>query len=274
MSSEFIIKDGFVTKLEVRSRETMPLKHFMSQLTSYEPLALSPLPDNTKYIAVSPDSDENKITIFIVTETPPQRRPILYNNQNYNLVFPYERFWFAIEGTRNAGIGNTGRVLYNARNWGYLWGNTPFVNLDTPSTNGRMPNVYGNSNVCFGVNNVNSQQAFGNYIGEVMNKFYTSPFNDDLSYPFAYSTLTEWEEKSEDPTVWREWTWIWQELKSTAEMVQEGRETFPTTLPDGPGDVIPEIRPIPTFANLQTWWNSLETDAQQRFAAFVESVDV
>ena len=263
MPFEYIIKDGFAERREIGAVQRIALEDFIPAVTTYMPIEMSPLPDNTKYIRMAPGASEDQIQMHLITETPPQRRDIMFEGNTYKISLPYERFWFVVNGQKTFTRG-TQSILYNATNWGYLWANHPMVILNDIATWGHMPNVYPESNVCFGMNNVNVQQAFGHYVNSVINTFYTSPFNHDLSYEWPYRNMRLWQEASEaNPNAWSTWTGIWEQQKSMTELTN--RITFIPTLPDGPGEVVPEIRPTPTFSNIQNWWSQLSDDAKARF---------
>ena len=267
MSYEYVIKNGFVERREVGVVQTIPLEDFVPAVTTYVPIELAPLPDNTKFIKMAPGQGEDQIRVYLITETPPQKRDILFDRQTFKISLPYERFWFVIDGQKTFSQGRQ-TVVYNARNWGYLWSKTPMLNLESEATWGHLPNVYPASNVCFGMNNVNAAQAFGHYVNTVMNTFYTSPFNHDLSYDWPYRTMEEWAEASEqNGAVWMHWP-LWNDMKPMSQFVSE--QGFTPTMPDGPGEVVPAIRPIPTFSNIQNWWNELSEEAQMRFRAVLD----
>ena len=276
MPYEYIIKDGFVKRREVIEEQDILLEDFIPAVTTYMPIEMSPLPHNTRYIKMAPGSSEDKITLFIITEDQPSVRNIKFNSHTnlFRLALPYERFWFIVEGTKQF-TGGQQSILYNARNWGYMWSNQPMVNIQSPAVRGWLPNVYPESNVCFGANSVNARQAFGHYIDAVKQVFWDSIFNHDLSYDRAYATFEEWQEATdEDPNVWTRWNHVWDTLKPMNEIFNNGRlnqsDQFPETLPDGPGEPIPPVRPSPTFTNVQNWWNGLTPDAQNRFRAVLD----
>ena len=269
MPYEYVIKDGFVERREVMEGGRIPLEDFIPAVTTYMPLEMSPLPDNTKYMKVQPGGSEDSVTVFIITETPPQRRDIQFNNTTYKISLPYERFWFVVSGTKTYTAGRQS-VVYNARNWGYMWSNQPMVNLESLATWGHLPNVYPESNVCFGMNNINAQQAFGHYVNSVINTFWSSPFNHDLSYEWPYNSMQEWQAASnENPNVWSTWQGIFAQMSPMSQFLSSNH--FPTTLPDGPGERVPEIRPVPTFSNIQVWWENLSDDAKARFRAVLNA---
>ena len=272
MSTRYIVEGNLAVRETVTRTEAVPLDKMLENLTAYQPLELSPTPHNMRSITVKPRANMQLQAQIIIGHDPMKRRishkqcPASSNRRiakSYNLQFPYGLFWFALHGNKLAGIEGES-IVWNPRGWGYVWMKEPFVDLDQEGWTPRMPNIFGDSRICFGHNSVNGSLPLGHYIDQSIATFWTSEFNQDLENGFPYSTLKDWENAPDDD--WPNWS-IWQQdslaLSDKFKRFEDEMD-WQNPVPANAGSNIPPLPTYATFDNLDTWISDLTNDQRLR----------
>ena len=261
MPYELVIQGGLVEEREYTRRNTMPLKDFLPHLTSYTAFELMPLPTGLKYLKVTPN--DTTLSTSLIVEVPPAITMIRFKDGyadsnaetlTYHIGLPYQYFYFRMNS--NQMFTATGeQVVWTPEYWGVVWGNQPLTSLDVPAAPAGLPNCYDSGEVCHGTVSVDASDKLGVWVDTAVNTFLTSEFNRDLSYPWPFDSMAEWERHTErDAMDYLNWTWfdgaptLRQKLQRFNE--NDWPDLKPSRMDDEP---IPEIRNAPSFYNVQEW---------------------
>jgi len=272
-TTRYIVEGNLAIRETVTRTEGVPLDKMLENLTAYQPLEILPTPRNMRSIKVSPRPGMQLRAQVIVGHDPTKRRithkmcPASSNRRlpkSYLLQFPYGLFWFALLGNRLPGLeGDT--IVWTPQGWGYIWMKEPFNNLNQLGWAARMPNMYGDSRICFGANSINGSLPLGSYIDQSVNTFWTSEFNQDLENRWPYDTMKQWEDAPDGD--WENWA-VWSNGlgKPVRDMMKRFDEDMDWTDPVADSVSLP-IPPLPmsaTFDNLDRWIAELTPENRAR----------
>jgi hypothetical protein len=248
----------------------------LENLTAYQPLDISPAPQNLRAMSISPRPNMQLRAQVLVGHDPMTRRIThkycsarsnARSPQSYELQFPYGVFWFALHGNKLSGVEGDS-IVWNPRGWGYVWMKEPYENLDQKCWVPQMPNIFGDSRICFGANSVQGTLPLGHFVDQSVNTFWTSEFNQDLENYFPYNSLTEWADASEHD--WRNWATFddqhGQPLSDKFSRFTEDMQWL-DSVPSNTGESIPPLPSYPTFDNLERWMDELTNEQQARVIA-------
>jgi len=287
MSIRYIIEGNVITQEETVNTQMGSLSDLLPRLTSYTPLDLNPLPKNIKYIRIEPRPNMELHAQVIIEHEPilqrfnykPVQARVRADSTNYRVHLPYGFFWFDLNGSRIS--DPTGdQIMWRPRNWGYLWGNQPFSTLGgTQSWGAMFPNCWANGAVCFGTTSVMGNQPLGHFIDAAINTFWTTEFNTDLDNRYPYPNMSAWQEAAEaDAGSWENWDmWSVSTGRASASLLdrlnnlRDGDMTWREAIPDSTQNEIPELRIIPTFANVSTWLDELDPADRARLEAAINA---
>jgi hypothetical protein len=254
----------------------------LENLTAYQPIEINPTPHNMRSVSITP-RDNMQLQAQIIIGHDPMKRRITHKNcpalsqrslpRSYNLQFPYGIFWFALHGNKLQGVEGESMV-WNPRGWGYVWMKEPFVNLDQLGWTPQMPNLFGDSRICFGANSVNGSLPLGHYIDQSIATFWTSEFNQDLDNGYPYPSLRQWEEAPDND--WPNWSMFAGSgglvLKDKFQRFEEDMR-WDEPVPDGTEGAIPPLPTYSTFSNLANWLDNLQPEQRDRLRATMEMND-
>jgi hypothetical protein len=268
----FILEGGLATRETFQRSEAVPLNQLLEGLTAYQPLELDPVPKNTRYMSVTPRGT-NELQAQIIVANEPMTRRISYKNvpaasdrrvaHSYNLQFPYSIFWFAMNGNKLQSITGDS-IVWNPQAWGYIWMKEPFTSLDQMGWTPQMPNIYGDSRICFGANPINGSQPLGHYIDETIATFWTSEFNQDLENVWPYPSMNAWEEApAGDWEHWDVFSYGGQNLKDKFGTYREDQD-WTTPVPTSIGQRVPPLPQYHTFNSLRQWLAGLTEEERER----------
>jgi hypothetical protein len=231
-----------------------------------------PLPTGTKYLKVTPNDTTLKVSLIV--EVPPALTMIRFKDgyadssadtQAYRIGLPYQYFYFRMNS--NQMFTATGeQVLWTPEYWGVVWGNQPLTSLDVPAAAAGLPNCYDTGEVCHGSVSVDASDKLGEWVDTAVNTFLTSEFNRDLSYPWPFDSMQEWEENTEDdPMNSLSWEWFNNATSLRSKLQRFSDTDWPDVKPSRVNDdPIPEIRNAPSFYNVQEWLRGLTETNRNR----------
>lgn len=256
-------------------------------LTTRLATTLPVLPQHpARYISFDPESGRG----LIIVETKPGRHVIQVRHSGdryetdaqrmdpdglsrFNVQLPYQYFAYpftmivAGERLRDFTIGGA-----------YLFWAKDAIRTETDLLYpARCPNVDGSGSICWGSTNSDSTSLSAR-IDDLVNNFYLTVFNEDLGHLTPFDTsLTEWEEASEDPLAWRTWDY-WDDvngrpLNSIAEYLNHAPPTNVAELNPSHID-IPELPGNFTVARAREWLSGLTDGARRRIEAALAPEEV
>jgi hypothetical protein len=277
-NTRYIIEGNLAIRETITRTEGVPLDKMLENLTAYQPIEIAPTPRNLRSITVRPRPNMQLAAQVIVGHDPMSRRishkncPARSNRhapQSYLLHFPYGIFWFALNGNKMSGIEGE-RIVWSPQGWGYVWMKEPFANFDQQGWTPQMPNIFGDSRICFGANSVNGSLPLGHFIDQSINTFWTSEFNQDLENFFPYPSLKRWEDAS--PEDWPNWT-TWadrpQPLRDKFKQFDEDMD-WQNPVNNSTEREIPRLPMFHTFDNLERWLSELGDSERARLEATLD----
>jgi len=278
-STRYIVEGNLAIRETVTRTEGVPLDKMLENLTAYQPLEILPTPHNMRSIKVTPRRNMELQAQVIVGHDPTKRRithkmcPASSNRRlpkSYLLQFPYGLFWFALHGNRLPGLEGDS-IVWSPQGWGYIWMKEPFHSLKQIGWSPRMPNMFGDSRICFGANSINGSLPLGAYIDQSVNTFWTSEFNQDLENRWPYNSMKEWEDAPDRD--WEQWV-MWEngQGKSLDDLMKRFTEDMDWAAPvtDNVSDTIPELPMNLTYDNLDRWISQLSTENRNRLFATMD----
>ncbi len=259
------------------SSEAVPLDKMLENLTAYQPIELTPVPQNLRAISVKPRAGMQLQAQVLVGHDPMTRRIVhkmcaarstARSPRSFTLPFPYGLFWFALHGNKLLNAEGDS-IIWNPQGWGYVWMKEPFENLEQNCWSPAMPNIFHDSRICFGRNSIQGSLPLGHYIDQSVNTFWTSEFNQDLEILFPFPTMDDW--AASNNTKWDEWD-IWNETPMTLKnkfASFHNDMNWDDPVPSTSGASIPELPTFPTFDNLERWVQELNADQLSRMLSAV-----
>lgn len=278
MTARYVIEGNLAVRETITRSEAVPLDDMLENLTAYQPLELYPTPHNMRSLSVKPRPNMQLQAQILIGHDPMTRR-ITHKNcpassvrrdpKSYQLHFPYGLFWFALHGNKlNGPTGES--IVWNPQGWGYVWMKEPFRNLDQECFTPMMPNIFGDSRICFGANSVNGSLPVGSFIDESINTFWTSEFNQDLDIRWPYDTLEDWEAASAND--WQNWNLLHGETLAKKFGRFEEDMQWDKPVPSSTEDTIQPLPMYHTFDNIETWISALLPQHRERLLATIDMI--
>lgn len=285
MSTVYELEGGLFRKVDRTVTEVGRIEDMLPTLLTYYPIEMGSLPRDTVYLKVVPQpNNEERVEARVIVAQPPQVREILFNESHgpadtqraYKLAMPYHHFWFNMQGSPVRSQGEPSSFIWTPRAWGVYWTKTAFVSTErTKGLSARLPNMWGDTRVCFGNNPITANVTMGEHINQLVNTYWGSVFNTDLEINTPYgnrarSALARWERETENNSdIWMNWDiWAGEEpIQSLIERVS-GYERFNQPAPDSTEPVIPQPPIVLTWHSVNEWVaNELSIEQRRRLHA-------
>lgn len=194
----------------------------------------------------------------------------------FNVQLPYSYFTFPV----NLFISNEDRLVdFSIERVGLLWSPKPIREPSNPLWYAKMPNIDDGGGICWG-DTVTTQPTLSESIDAMINGFFSSVFNEDLGHMTPFGTsMTEWEENSDEPLGYMTWD-MWNQgppftLEDLWEQYMGATNLFP--IPNmanlsNNNINIPELPATLTILRAKEWFEGLTDRQQARIRAGIELV--
>jgi hypothetical protein len=270
------IDGGLVSVVNREVSMTVPLEEWLPLIERRVPVSTPVLPTNVRALWWD-ETDLNRKKLVILIEREPQIINLNMAGAIHRLSIPWTRFFF--HASTRSTLGNEW-VLDDYR---LYWSNKRFANSTANDMlPALLPNIYEDARICFGSTGANAQQSIADRLDQIVNEFYTTTFNGDLTIrrPNGWRGWANWERMTTtNPMGWLTWTdWTTRPMASWADLC--GNAAAGSTTRNDPmvaADGIPDIPLGATFGRINEWFAGMDTPTRHRLLiaarAFTEDAD-
>jgi hypothetical protein len=249
----------------------MRLDQFLPLIETRMPVILPTLPKNSvraiNYNATNP----NNVTLALLVEVPPRIINLNMVGDIHRLSIPFSR-WIMLFHNSSGDPTNT---AWTFDEYYLFWAKQPFTAPDTYDMRPAMlPNIYRDSgSICFGSTGGRADQTIADRIDQIVNEFYATEFNHDLTirFPNGWSGFGPWESMTENkPLDWANWSdWTRTDLWSLNSRLGQQFDRTTTLVA---ADPIPEIPIGASFGRTQEWLASLTNSQRVRILRSLQAL--
>lgn len=284
MAQKIVIEGGIARVITEQIVSEAPLESLAPFLETRLATVLPILPDHTRLVAFDPNTKKGVLLIETVPfrqhitchaergdynlvgadqdriNATPDRRPV------WNLQFPYQYhvYNFALD------TGPTGRGLQNFQlNEGkLLWRPAKFTKMDDQFWPAQIFNVDTNARICWGYTQAETA-SLAQRVDDQVKSFQATIFNTHLGAkrPNGYETYVAWEQASENPLCYVNWTdWNARSPWTAQKLVNElGLSDVPVAKTDDTTDAIPQPPDVFTIGKALDWFGAISPQQRKLF---------